>query len=225
VRLKDVHFGYDVSRPILKGVDIDVPAGQTVAIVGPSGSGKSTIGRLLFRFYDVGQGGLSIDDQDVRDVSQTSLHRAIGVVPQDTVLFNDTIYYNIAYGRDHATRADVEQAAKDAQIHDFIMSLPEGYKTQVGERGLKLSGGEKQRVGIARTLDTETEHEIQDALARAGEGRTVITIAHRLSTIADADRIVVLEKGLVVEEGKHDDLLARNGRYHALWSMQQSGEE
>lgn len=241
VRLKDVHFGYDVARPILQGVDIDVPAGQTVAIVGPSGSGKSTIGRLLFRFYDVGQGGLSIDDQDVRDVTQTSLHRAIGVVPQDTVLFNDTIYYNIAYGRDHATRADVEQAAKDAQIHDFIMSLPEGYKTQVGERGLKLSGGEKQRVGIARTLlknppillldeatsalDTETEHEIQDALARAGEGRTVITIAHRLSTIADADRIVVLEKGLVVEEGKHDDLLARNGRYHALWSMQQSGEE
>jgi ATP-binding cassette subfamily B protein len=241
VRLKDVHFGYDVARPILQGVDIDVPAGQTVAIVGPSGSGKSTIGRLLFRFYDVGQGGLSIDDQDVRDVTQTSLHRAIGVVPQDTVLFNDTIYYNIAYGRDHATRADVEQAAKDAQIHDFIMSLPEGYKTQVGERGLKLSGGEKQRVGIARTLlknppillldeatsalDTETEHEIQDALARAGEGRTVITIAHRLSTIADADRIVVLEKGLVVEEGKHDDLLAQNGRYHALWSMQQSGEE
>ena len=241
VRLKDVHFGYDVARPILQGVDIDVPAGQTVAIVGPSGSGKSTIGRLLFRFYDVGQGGLSIDDQDVRDVTQTSLHRAIGVVPQDTVLFNDTIYYNIAYGRDHATRADVEQAAKDAQIHDFIMSLPEGYKTQVGERGLKLSGGEKQRVGIARTLlknppillldeatsalDTETEHEIQDALARAGEGRTVITIAHRLSTIADADRIVVLEKGLVVAEGKHDDLLAQNGRYHALWSMQQSGEE
>jgi ATP-binding cassette subfamily B protein len=241
VRLKDVHFGYDVARPILQGVDIDVPAGQTVAIVGPSGSGKSTIGRLLFRFYDVGQGGLSIDDQDVRDVTQTSLHRSIGVVPQDTVLFNDTIYYNIAYGRDHATRADVEQAAKDAQIHDFIMSLPEGYKTQVGERGLKLSGGEKQRVGIARTLlknppillldeatsalDTETEHEIQDALARAGEGRTVITIAHRLSTIADADRIVVLEKGLVVEEGKHDDLLAQNGRYHALWSMQQSGEE
>ena len=241
VRLRDVHFGYDPARPILQGVDIDVPAGQTVAIVGPSGSGKSTIGRLLFRFYDVGQGGLSIDDQDVRDVTQTSLHRAIGVVPQDTVLFNDTIYYNIAYGRDHATRAEVEQAAKDAQIHDFIMLLPEGYQTQVGERGLKLSGGEKQRVGIARTLlknppillldeatsalDTETEHEIQDALARAGEGRTVITIAHRLSTIADADRIIVLEKGLVVEEGKHDDLLARNGRYHALWSMQQSGED
>ena len=239
--LDDVHFGYDPVRPILQGVDIDVPAGQTVAIVGPSGSGKSTIGRLLFRFYDVGQGGLSIDDQDLRDVTQSSLHRAIGVVPQDTVLFNDTIYYNIAYGRDHATRAEVEQAANDAQIHDFIMSLPEGYQTQVGERGLKLSGGEKQRVGIARTLlknppillldeatsalDTETEHEIQDALARAGEGRTVITIAHRLSTIADADRIIVLEKGLVVEEGKHDDLLAQNGRYHALWSMQQSGEE
>jgi ATP-binding cassette subfamily B protein len=241
VRLKDVHFGYDPARPILQGVDIDVPAGQTVAIVGPSGSGKSTIGRLLFRFYDVGQGSLNIDDQDLRDVTQTSLHRAIGVVPQDTVLFNDTIYYNIAYGRDHATRAEVEQAAKDAQIHDFIMSLPEEYQTQVGERGLKLSGGEKQRVGIARTLlknppillldeatsalDTETEHEIQDALARAGEGRTVITIAHRLSTIADADRIIVLEKGLVVEDGKHDDLLAQNGRYHALWSMQQSGEE
>jgi ATP-binding cassette subfamily B protein len=241
VRLKDVHFGYDSARPILQGVDIDIPAGQTVAIVGPSGSGKSTIGRLLFRFYDVAQGVLSIDDQDVRGVTQTSLHRAIGVVPQDTVLFNDTIYYNIAYGRDHATCAEVEQAAKDAQIHDFIKSLPEGYQTQVGERGLKLSGGEKQRVGIARTLlknppillldeatsalDTETEHEIQDALARAGEGRTVITIAHRLSTIADADRIIVLEKGLVVEEGKHDDLLAQNGRYHALWSMQQSGEE
>ena len=236
----NVYFAYG-ERPILKGVSFRVPPGKHVAIVGPTGSGKTTISRLLFRFYDPIEGSIRLDGQDLREVRQASLRAAIGVVPQDTVLFNDTIYYNIAYGRDHATRAEVEQAAKDAQIHDFIMSLPEGYQTQVGERGLKLSGGEKQRVGIARTLlknppillldeatsalDTETEHEIQDALARAGEGRTVITIAHRLSTIADADRIVVLEKGLVVEEGKHDDLLAQNGRYHALWSMQQSGEE
>ena len=241
VRLNDVHFGYDPARPILQGVDIDVPAGQTVAIVGPSGSGKSTIGRLLFRFYDVGQGGLSIDDQDVRDVTQTSLHRAIGVVPQDTVLFNDTIYYNIAYGRDHATRAEVEQAAKDAQIHDFIMSLPEGYQTQVGERGLKLSGGEKQRVGIARTLlknppillldeatsalDTETEHEIQE---RAGPRRRG---AHRHYHCppplhhCGCGSHHCFGKRTGRGRGKHDDLLAQNGRYHALWSMQQSGEE
>jgi len=241
VRLENVSFGYNSDRPILQNVSIDVRAGQTVAIVGSSGSGKSTIGRLLFRFYDVVSGALTIDGQDVRDVTQKSLHNAIGVVPQDTVLFNDTIYYNIAYGRDGATREDVEKAARDAQIHDFILSLPEGYETQVGERGLKLSGGEKQRVGIARTLlknppillldeatsalDTETEQGIQGALDRAAEGRTVITIAHRLSTIADADHIVVLEKGLVVEQGTHDELWAKGGRYHALWTMQQNAED
>lgn len=236
IELRNVVFGYEAERVILKGVDIDVEGGQTVAIVGASGSGKSTIGRLLFRFYDVQSGGLFIDGQDVRDVTQESLHQSIGVVPQDTVLFNDTIRYNIAYGRDGATQADVEAAAKAAQIHDFVESLPEGYDTMVGERGLKLSGGEKQRVGIARTLlkdpplllldeatsalDTETEQSIKEALAHAGHGRTVITIAHRLSTIAEADRIVVLEAGEVVEQGKHEELLAREGRYAQLWHRQ-----
>jgi ABC-type transport system involved in Fe-S cluster assembly fused permease/ATPase subunit len=240
VTLENVHFGYDPDRTILRGVTIEAQPGETVAIVGSTGSGKSTIGRLLFRFYDVSQGALKIDGQDIRTVTQDSLHRAIGVVPQDTVLFNDTIGYNIAYGRDGATQADVEAAAKDAQIHDFIMSLPDRYDTTVGERGLKLSGGEKQRVGIARTLlknppillldeatsalDSETEHEIQDALMRAGEGRTVLTIAHRLSTIADADRIVVLEKGETMEQGRHDELLALEGRYAQLWHRQQSEE-
>ena len=238
VELRDVHFGYDPERVILRGVSLKVAAGETVAIVGSSGSGKSTIGRLLFRFYDVQHGAVLIDDQDLRDVTQSSLHDAIGVVPQDTVLFNDTIRYNIAYGRDGATMEQIEKAAKDAQIHDFIMRLPDGYDTQVGERGLKLSGGEKQRVGIARTLlknppvllldeatsalDTETEQEIQGALARAAEGRTVLTIAHRLSTIADSDRIIVLEEGLVVEQGNHTDLLARKGRYWSLWQRQAS---
>ncbi|MEO0752281.1 MAG: ATP-binding cassette domain-containing protein, partial [Pseudomonadota bacterium] len=236
VTLDNVHFGYSQDRPILKGVSITVPAGQTVAIVGPSGSGKSTIGRLLFRFYDASGGAIRIDGRDIREVTQDSLHSVIGVVPQDTVLFNDTIGYNIAYGKDGATQAMIEEAARAAQIHDFIASLPEGYDTQVGERGLKLSGGEKQRVGIARTflkdppillldeatsaLDTETEQGIQDALARASEGRTVITIAHRLSTVAEADRIVVLEAGEIVEEGRHDGLLLRDGRYAALWRMQ-----
>ncbi len=236
VTLSDVKFGYEAERAILKGVSLQVSAGQTVAIVGPSGSGKSTIGRLLFRFYDVQGGGVQIDGQDVRDVTQESLHNAIGVVPQDTVLFNDTIRYNIAYGRDNATQDQIEEAARSAQIHDFITGLPDGYDTMVGERGLKLSGGEKQRVGIARTLlkdppillldeatsalDTETEQDIQEALARAGRGRTVITIAHRLSTIADADRIIVLEKGEIVEEGTHGDLLARQGRYASLWQRQ-----
>ena len=240
VRLNDVYFGYNEDRKILSGVNITAEPGQMVAIVGSTGSGKSTIGRLLFRFYDVQGGSLTIDGQDVRDVTQNSLHRQIGVVPQDTVLFNDTIGYNIAYGRDSATQADVEAAAKAAQIHDFIAALPDGYETSVGERGLKLSGGEKQRVGIARTLlkdppillldeatsalDSETEREIQEALHQAGKGRTVITIAHRLSTIADADTIIVLEKGEVVEQGTHDALLAQEGRYAQLWHRQQAEE-
>jgi ABC-type transport system involved in Fe-S cluster assembly fused permease/ATPase subunit len=240
VELDNVRFGYDAARPILKGVSITAEPGEMVAIVGSTGSGKSTIGRLLFRFYDVGSGALRIDGQDIRDVTQDSLHAAIGVVPQDTVLFNDTIRYNIAYGRDGATQEQIEAAAKAAQIHDFILTLPDGYDTTVGERGLKLSGGEKQRVGIARTLlkdppillldeatsalDSETEHEIKDALMQAGRGRTVLTIAHRLSTIAEADRIVVLENGQVVEQGKHEALLAREGRYAQLWYRQQSEE-
>ncbi len=241
VTLENVTFGYDPERTILSGVTLEAKPGQTVAIVGSTGSGKSTIGRLLFRFYDVQGGALKIDGQDIRDITQLSLHKAIGVVPQDTVLFNDTIGYNIAYGRDGASIADIEQAARDAQIHDFIVSLPDGYDTTVGERGLKLSGGEKQRVGIARTLlkdppillldeatsalDSETEHEIQDALQRAGQGRTVLTIAHRLSTIADADTIVVLEKGEIVEQGSHDYLLARDGRYAQLWHRQQAEDD
>ncbi|WP_368187535.1 ABC transporter ATP-binding protein/permease [Aestuariibius sp. HNIBRBA575] len=241
VHLKDVVFGYDPERSILNGIDLQVAAGETVAIVGSSGSGKSTIGRLLFRFYDVSDGALEIDGQDVRDVTQTSLHAQIGVVPQDTVLFNDSVYYNIAYGRGDASCADVESAAKAAKIHDFIMSLPDGYDTQVGERGLKLSGGEKQRVGIARTLlknppillldeatsalDTDTERDIQAELKAMSHGRTVITIAHRLSTIADADRIVVLEKGVIIEEGRHDALLEKEGRYAQLWHRQASEEE
>jgi len=240
VTLDNVAFGYDAARPILKGINLKVEPGQTVAIVGSSGSGKSTIGRLLFRFYDVSGGALRIDGQDVRDVTQESLHAQIGVVPQDTVLSNDTVHYNIAYGRPDATEADIIAAAKAAKIHDFIVSLPDGYSTTVGERGLKLSGGEKQRVGIARTLlknppillldeatsalDTQTEREIQAELKAMGEGRTVITIAHRLSTIADADRIVVLENGVIIEEGKHDDLLASEGRYAHLWNRQSEEE-
>ena len=240
IEFRDVRFAYDPERAILKGVDLTVEPGQTLAIVGPSGSGKSTIGRLLFRFYDVSAGAVLIDGQDIRDVSQNSLHNAIGVVPQDTVLFNDTIYYNIAYGRDAATRAEIEQAAKAAQIHDFVQSLPNGYDTMVGERGLKLSGGEKQRVGIARSLlknppillldeatsalDTQTEHEIQESLIQMGQGRTVMIIAHRLSTVVHADRIVVLEQGQIVESGSHDELLAQEGRYSHLWHLQLSEE-
>ncbi|MEZ0466590.1 ABC transporter ATP-binding protein/permease [Phaeobacter sp. SYSU ZJ3003] len=241
IRLEDLHFGYDPEREILKGITMEAKPGETVAIVGSTGSGKSTIGRLLFRFYDVTGGALTIDGQDVRNVSQKSLHAAIGVVPQDTVLFNDTIRYNIAYGRDGATQQEIEDAARAAQIHDFIAGLPQGYDTQVGERGLKLSGGEKQRVGIARTLlkdppillldeatsalDTDTEREIKEALARAGQGRTVITIAHRLSTVAEADQIVVLEQGEIAEAGSHEDLLARGGRYAHLWQRQQADQD
>ena len=236
ISFENVTFGYNKSRPIIQNVSIEINSRETIAIVGPSGSGKSTIGRLLFRFYDAQQGSIKIDGQDIRDVTQESLHRSIGVVPQDTVLFNDTIYYNIAYGLDNASRAEVEKAAKDAQIHDFILSLPDGYETTVGERGLKLSGGEKQRVGIARTLlknppillldeatsalDTETEREIREALTNASEGRSVLTIAHRLSTIADADRIIVLENGSIVEIGTHEALLSKRGRYYSLWTKQ-----
>ena len=241
VVFEGVEFGYDAARPILRGVDLPIPAGQTVAIVGSSGSGKSTIGRLLFRFYDVGAGAIRIDGQDIRDVTQETLHEKIGVVPQDTVLFNDTIRYNIAYGRADASFDEIKAAAKAAKIHTFIEGLPDGYETTVGERGLKLSGGEKQRVGIARTLlkdppilildeatsalDTETEMDIQSELKGLGQGRTVLTIAHRLSTIADADRIVVLEDGVIVEQGTHDALLEADGRYATLWNRQQQDED
>jgi ATP-binding cassette subfamily B protein len=241
VSLENITFGYNLTRPIIQNVSFEIRPRETIAIVGPSGSGKSTIGRLLFRFYDAQKGSIKIDGQDIRDITQESLHSCIGVVPQDTVLFNDTIYYNIAYGLDGASQEAVEKAAKDAQIHDFILSLPEGYETTVGERGLKLSGGEKQRVGIARTLlknppillldeatsalDTETEHEIREALSNASEGRSVLTIAHRLSTIADADRIIVLESGSIVEMGNHETLLLKKGRYYSLWTKQLSEEK
>ena len=236
VKFSNVYFSYDSKRPILNDLNVEIQGGAKVAIVGSSGSGKSTIGRLLFRFYDVSGGSVSIDGQDIKNVTQSSLHNVIGVVPQDTVLFNDSIFYNIAYGKDNATTAEVEKAARAAQIHEFIASLPDGYGTTVGERGLKLSGGEKQRVGIARTLlkdppillldeatsalDSETEREIHDALENAGKGRTVISIAHRLSTISDADRIVVLEGGEIVEIGKHSNLLKNRSRYFELWNMQ-----
>ena len=241
VEFDHVSFGYDPDREILRGISLRVAPGERVALVGPSGSGKSTIGRLLFRFYDVTGGAVRIDGQDLRDITQDSLHGQIGVVPQDTVLFNDTVYYNIAYGRPEASRLEVEAAARAAKIHDFIQSLPAGYETTVGERGLKLSGGEKQRVGIARTLlknppillldeatsalDTQTERDIQDSLREMGQGRSVITIAHRLSTIADSDRIVVLEDGRIVEQGSHEMLLANGGRYAAMWARQSSEEE
>jgi len=236
IEFRDVSFGYEPERPILHGLDLVVEPGQTVAVVGPSGAGKSTIARLLFRFYDVTGGAVLIDGQDVRDVTQASLRAQIGIVPQDTVLFNDTIYYNIAYGRPEASRADVEAAARAAQIASFVARLPRGFDTMVGERGLKLSGGEKQRVGIARTLlkdppilvldeatsalDTGTERDIQESLRAVGRGRSVIVIAHRLSTVVDADRIVVLEAGRVAEAGNHAALLALGGRYAGMWVRQ-----
>jgi ATP-binding cassette subfamily B protein len=237
VTFRDVEFGYDPRRPILKGVSFTVPAGRTVAIVGPSGAGKSTISRLLFRFYDPNSGGILIDGQDISTITQSSLRAAIGIVPQDTVLFNDTIFYNIAYGRPGASVEEVERAAKLAHIHDFVLRLPDGYKSMVGERGLKLSGGEKQRVAIARTilkqpdillfdeatsaLDTHTEREIQANLREVSRGRTTLVIAHRLSTVIDADEIIVLEDGSIVERGRHAELLARRGAYAAMWTRQQ----
>jgi ATP-binding cassette, subfamily B, heavy metal transporter len=239
VEFRDVSFGYRPDRPILKDVGFKVPAGKTVAIVGPSGAGKSTISRLLFRFYDVDGGSIRIDGQDIRELTQASLRAAIGIVPQDTVLFNDTIYYNIAYGRPAATPAEVEEAARLAQVHDFVLTLPDGYSTRVGERGLKLSGGEKQRVAIARTilkrpaillfdeatsaLDTHTEREIQGALREVSKGRTTLVIAHRLSTVVDADEIIVLHAGKIVERGAHRDLIDRDGIYAAMWRRQQEG--
>ena len=236
-----VSFSYDPRRSILEDVSFRVPPGHTVAIVGPSGAGKSTIARLLFRFYDVDAGAILIDGQDLRDVTQASLRRAIGVVPQDTVLFNDTVRYNIAYGRPGAGDAEIEEAARHARIHDFIASLPDGYRSMVGERGLKLSGGEKQRVAIARVilkeprilifdeatsaLDTKTEQEIQASLDEVSSHRTTVIIAHRLSTVVDADEILVLDQGRIVERGHHEALLTRGGVYAAMWARQQEADE
>lgn len=241
IRFEHVSFGYDPRRPILKDVSFAVPPGKSVAIVGPSGAGKSTVSRLLFRFYETNQGRVLIDGQDIRRVTQASLRGAIGIVPQDTVLFNDTIYYNIAYGRPAAARAEVEEAARLARIDEFIAALPDGYKTMVGERGLKLSGGEKQRVAIARTilkhprillfdeatsaLDSKTEQEIQASLRDVSAERTTLVIAHRLSTVVDADEILVLEEGRIVERGRHADLLRRQGKYAAMWARQQEAAE
>ena len=241
VRFEDVRFAYDADRQILKGLSFDVPAGKTVAIVGPSGAGKSTISRLLFRLYDVSGGRILIDGQDIRNVTQNSLRAAIGMVPQDTVLFNDTIRYNIRYGRWDASDAEVEEAAGLAQIDAFIKASPKGYETQVGERGLKLSGGEKQRVAIARTvlkgppilvldeatsaLDSHTEHEIQGALERVSKNRTSLVIAHRLSTIVAADEIIVLDQGKIAERGTHAQLLASGGLYASMWNRQREAEE
>ncbi|KIM00614.1 Lipid A export ATP-binding/permease protein MsbA [Paramagnetospirillum magnetotacticum MS-1] len=240
VRFENVVFGYNPDRGILGGVDFSVPAGHTLAIVGPSGAGKSTISRLLFRFYDVNGGRIVIDGTDIRDVTQGSLRAAIGIVPQDTVLFNDSIRYNIAYGRPGASQDEIEQAARLARIHDFVQSLPQGYDTKVGERGLKLSGGEKQRVAIARTilkqpailifdeatsaLDTQTEKEIQESLREVSKNRTTLIVAHRLSTVVDADEIVVLEQGRIVERGRHAQLLDAQGSYAAMWRRQQEAQ-
>jgi len=239
VRFENVHFAYEADRPILHGISLSIPAGKTVAVVGPSGSGKSTLARLLFRFYDVQQGAIRIDGHEIRQLTQDSVRKAIGIVPQDTVLFNDTVYYNIAYGNTRASREQVEDAARSARIHDFIASTPLAYETMVGERGLKLSGGEKQRVAIARTLlknpailifdeatsalDSSNERAIQTELREAAHNKTTLVIAHRLSTVMHATRIYVLEKGQIVEQGSHDDLVASKGLYFAMW-RQQVGE-
>ncbi|MDA8522471.1 ABCB family ABC transporter ATP-binding protein/permease [Acidovorax sp. NCPPB 4044] len=236
LRFENVHFAYEPARPILHGIDFEIPSGRTVAVVGPSGSGKSTLARLLFRFYDVQQGRIALDGQDIREVTQDSLRRAVGAVPQDTVLFNETIAYNIAYGRPGASHDEVEAAARAARIHDFIAGLPAGYAAQVGERGLKLSGGEKQRVAIARTLlknppilvfdeatsalDTANERAIQAELRSAAQGKTVLVIAHRLSTVVDAHEILVMDSGRIVERGTHAQLLARGARYADMWRQQ-----
>jgi ATP-binding cassette subfamily B protein len=241
IKFEHVTFAYDPERPILKDVSFEVPAGKMVAIVGPSGAGKSTISRILFRFYEVSGGRVLIDGQNISDVTQTSLRAAIGMVPQDTVLFNDTIEYNIRYGKPDASPAEVREAARLAQIDDFIMTLPLGYHSLVGERGLKLSGGEKQRVAIARTilkappilmldeatsaLDSHTEHEIQDALERVARERTSLVIAHRLSTVVHADNIIVLDQGRIVEQGTHPQLLAKGGLYASLWARQREADE
>jgi len=240
IRFDDVHFSYDPDRPILKGLSFAVPAGHTVAIVGPSGAGKSTVSRLLYRFYEVSSGRIEIDGQNIGDVTQKSLRSVIGMVPQDTVLFNDTIRYNIRYGRWDATDEEVEEAARMAQIDGFIRLSPKGYETEVGERGLKLSGGEKQRVAIARTilkgppillldeatsaLDSHTEREIQDALERVSKNRTTLVIAHRLSTITGADEIIVLNEGAIAERGTHHELLAKGGLYASMWNRQREAE-
>ena len=238
VRFEDVQFAYDPARPILKGISFEIPAGKTVAVVGPSGSGKSTLARLLFRFYDIQQGRITMAGQEIRSVTQASLRSCVGIVPQDTVLFNDTVAYNIAYGRPGATQAEVEDAARAARIHDFIASTPKGYATMVGERGLKLSGGEKQRVAIARTLlknppvlifdeatsalDSANERAIQAELQSAARNRTTLLIAHRLSTVVDAHQILVMDAGQIVERGTHSELLALGGRYASMWALQQS---
>jgi ATP-binding cassette subfamily B protein len=241
VRFENIDFGYDPERQILHDVSFTIPAGDTVAVVGESGAGKSTLSRILYRFYDIQAGRVIIDGQDIRAVTQASVRAAIGIVPQDTVLFNDTIGYNIGYGRAGATQAEIEAAARQAQIHDFIVSLPQGYETVVGERGLKLSGGEKQRVAIARTilkdppilildeatsaLDSRTESAIQDALSDVSARRTTLVIAHRLSTIVEADEILVMDKGRIAERGRHEDLLAKGGLYAEMWTRQQDTED